>query len=103
MSKEIEKLQNQLYISDKAHQRVCAENVELEKKIEDLQKEVERLRNYVQRKVETRDLKKYAELENENTKLKTQLKKLERPNHKLIDKDFPDGFNTDSRDTNLTK
>ena len=44
MSKEIEKLQNQLYISDKAHQRVCVENVELEQKIEELQKENTKLK-----------------------------------------------------------
>ena len=47
MSKEIEKLQNQLYISDKAHQRVCVENVELEKKIEELQKENTKLKEQV--------------------------------------------------------
>jgi len=47
MSKEIEELQNQLYISDKAHQRVCAENVELEQKIEELQKEVKELLSVV--------------------------------------------------------
>ena len=32
---KIEQLENQLYISDKAHQRVCAENVELEKIIKE--------------------------------------------------------------------
>jgi hypothetical protein len=46
--KGMEELQNQLYISDKAHQRVCVENVELEKKIEELQKEVERLENVIE-------------------------------------------------------
>ena len=46
-------------------------------KIEQLEKEVERLGNYVSRKVETRDLKKYSELEQENTKLKERVKELE--------------------------
>ena len=45
--KGMEELQNQLYISDKAHQRVCVENVELEKKIEELQKENTKLKEQV--------------------------------------------------------
>jgi len=44
---KIEELQNQLYISDKAHQRVCVENVELEQKIEELQKENTKLKRHI--------------------------------------------------------
>jgi predicted RNase H-like nuclease (RuvC/YqgF family) len=51
-NQKIEELQNQLYISDKAHQRVCAENVELEQKIEELQKENTNLKEHVKDLVE---------------------------------------------------
>jgi len=40
---KIEQLENQLYISDKAHQRVCAENVELEKETTKLKERVKEL------------------------------------------------------------
>ena len=70
-----------------------------QQKIEQLEKEVERLRNYVSRKVETRDLKKYSELEIENTKLKEQVKELKGDsdlaynllNEEMRKKMFPNG------------
>ena len=79
MSKEIEELQNQLYISDKAHQRVCAENVELEQKIEELQKEVERLNRLLetQNEEQVEILVDKALKNEENTKLREQVRELE--------------------------
>ena len=71
LNQKIEELQNQLYISDKAHQRVCAENVELEQKIEELQKEVQEKDEWTQTVVD-----RFNKSNEENTKLKEQVKEL---------------------------
>jgi predicted RNase H-like nuclease (RuvC/YqgF family) len=76
--KGMEELQNQLYISDKAHQRVCVENVELEQKIEELQREVE---------IERKHKRKYRSLADnfleKNYKLKEQVRELEELNNEV--------------------
>jgi chromosome segregation ATPase len=69
---KIEELQNQLYISDKAHQRVCAENVELEQKTEELQKEVKEKDEWTQTVVD-----RFNKSNEENTKLKRHIKELQ--------------------------
>jgi len=78
LNQKIEELQNQLYISDKAHQRVCAENVELEQKIEELQREVE---------IERKHKRKYRSLADnfleKNYKLKEQVRELEELNNEV--------------------
>lgn len=81
MSKEIEEIRailNKLeYPTENELKDLLMYANNQQQKIEQLEKDVEKLRNYVMRKVETRNLKKYEELEKENTKLKEHVKELE--------------------------